>query len=177
MSAQVKLKDAASIPAVVAALTLEEKASLVAGASVFQTAAVERLGIPAFVPADGHNGVNSHHLFYNACFRVLARQGQGEEHRFSLFDLPWELSGIRDLLAGESDETTFADLPPTQAEFLMAVAEEWKTTTLPAEGLPPASRRASSWPPPGTPSWCASAAAPWPKRPLCSAWTSCWDPT
>ncbi len=151
MSAQVKLKDAASIPAVVAALTLEEKASLVAGASVFQTAAVERLGIPAFVPADGHNGVNSQHLFYNACFRVLARQGQGAEHRFTLFDLPWNLPGIRDLLMGEADETTFADLPPTQAEFLMAVAEEWKTTTLPAEGLPtcfpPGIVMAATWDP------------------------------
>ena len=42
-----KLTDRSSIPAVIAELTLEEKAHLLTGASSFTTYAVERLGIPS----------------------------------------------------------------------------------------------------------------------------------
>ena len=38
------------------ALTLEEKASLLAGASLWHTVPVERLGIPAIKVTDGPNG-------------------------------------------------------------------------------------------------------------------------
>ena len=49
----IKLKDENSISAVVAELTLLEKAKLCGGATAFETHAVERLGIPTVVMADG----------------------------------------------------------------------------------------------------------------------------
>ena len=59
MTEHVTLTDRDSIPRVVEAMTLEEKARFVAGAKAFQTNGIERLGIPAFVPADGHNVVRA----------------------------------------------------------------------------------------------------------------------
>jgi beta-glucosidase len=46
----------ADVPALVKALTLEEKASLTAGGGMMATAAVERVGIPAIGVTDGPNG-------------------------------------------------------------------------------------------------------------------------
>ena len=51
-------KDEASIPAVIAEMTLEEKATLVTGGASFGTAAIERLGIPAAMLIDAGGGVN-----------------------------------------------------------------------------------------------------------------------
>ncbi len=45
------------------ALTLEEKASLLAGASIWHTVPVERLGIPAIKVTDGPNGARGDSLF------------------------------------------------------------------------------------------------------------------
>lgn len=45
------------------ALTLEEKVSLLAGASIWHTVAVERLGIPAIKVTDGPNGARGDSLF------------------------------------------------------------------------------------------------------------------
>ncbi len=45
------------IPALMAALTLEEKAALCSGANFWQTEAVDRLGIPAVAMSDGPHGV------------------------------------------------------------------------------------------------------------------------
>ena len=44
------------IEALLAALTLEEKASLLAGADLWNTSAVPRLGIPSLRVSDGPNG-------------------------------------------------------------------------------------------------------------------------
>ncbi len=135
MSEAIMLKDAASIPHVVAALTLEEKARLVAGATVLRTAAVERLGIPAMVPADGHNGINVHQLLWNTCYWVHVKRGQGAEKYYTLFDVPWDMPGIHDLLIGQADPAMFDSLPPQKAAFYREVAEEWKRS-LPEGGLP-----------------------------------------
>ncbi len=143
MSEAIMLKDAASIPHVVAALTLEEKARLVAGATVLRTAAVERLGIPAMVPADGHNGINVHQLLWNTCYWVHVKRGQGAEKYYTLFDVPWDMPGIHDLLIGQADPAMFDSLPPQKAAFYREVAEEWKRS-LPEGGLP-LLPQASSW--------------------------------
>ena len=45
------------IPALLASLTLAEKASLTSGADFWNTTAVERLGIPAVMLTDGPHGV------------------------------------------------------------------------------------------------------------------------
>lgn len=67
----VKLTDRASIPAVLAAMTLEEKATLVTGATSFGTAPIERLGIPAALFIDAGGGVNLRQYLAN-----LLSQGQ-----------------------------------------------------------------------------------------------------
>lgn len=54
----VKLTNKASIPAVVAEMTLEEKAKLLTGNTSFTTYGIERLGIPSATVLDGGTGVN-----------------------------------------------------------------------------------------------------------------------
>lgn len=63
------------VDALLNALTLEEKASLLAGASIWSTAAIERLGIPAIKVSDGPNGARGAGNFAggtvtSACFPV-----------------------------------------------------------------------------------------------------------
>lgn len=47
----------AKIEALIAELTLEEKASLLSGANFWNTKSVERLGIPAMMLTDGPHGL------------------------------------------------------------------------------------------------------------------------
>ena len=63
----------ARIEALLAQMTLEEKVSLTAGASMWHTTAVERLGIPAIKVTDGPNGARGGYFFggpSSACFPV-----------------------------------------------------------------------------------------------------------
>lgn len=68
-----KLTDRSSIPAVVAELTLEEKAHLLTGASSFTTYAVERLGIPSCTVLDGGTGINFQQYWGDVYSRALKR--------------------------------------------------------------------------------------------------------
>ena len=58
-----KLTDRASIPAVIAEMTLEEKALLCTGDSNFTTYPIERLGIPRIWLLDGATGINLGQLY------------------------------------------------------------------------------------------------------------------
>jgi beta-glucosidase len=126
-----------SIPEVVQAMTLEEKARFVAGAKAFQTCAIERLGIPAIVLADGHNGITFTQLMGNLIADVLARQGRnaGGLHELmgSLSDLG--MAGLSSLAAGQLDEAAIRDLPPDKAAFFRELSQAIRDF-LPAEGLP-----------------------------------------
>jgi hypothetical protein len=53
----VKLTDKASIPHVIAEMTVEEKVHAICSPGPVRYI-VERLGIPAYTRADGHNGIN-----------------------------------------------------------------------------------------------------------------------
>ncbi|MBN1582507.1 MAG: glycoside hydrolase family 3 C-terminal domain-containing protein [Anaerolineae bacterium] len=137
MSKNVMLTDVKSIPDVVKAMTLEEKARFVAGALAFETQGVERLGIPAFVPADGHNGINMGQLFGNIVARVMAKKTSEAGDPRSLFRSLSSsgMASMNDLLAGKLDPATLADLPSEQATLIQALAEAIQSF-LPDEGLP-----------------------------------------
>ena len=69
----VKLKDRASIPAVIAEMTLEEKALFVTGDSAFTTFGIERLGIPSARVLDGGTGVNFYQYYTDICNHIYER--------------------------------------------------------------------------------------------------------
>ena len=66
----VKLKDRASISAVIAEMTLEEKALFVTGDSAFTTFGIERLGIPSARVLDGGTGVNFYQYYTDICNHI-----------------------------------------------------------------------------------------------------------
>jgi beta-glucosidase len=137
MSTKVTLTDERSIPRVIQAMTLEEKARLVAGAMAFETCPVERLGIPAFVPADGHNGINLMQLLGNIVPRVLEKQGRSMDSLRELFRALWNLgvTDIGNLFAGKLDPAIVKDLSPAQVAFLQALIQGVREF-LPEGGLP-----------------------------------------
>lgn len=71
------LKDRASVPQVLAEMTLQEKAQLVTGATPFGTQAIPRLGIPSARLLDGGTGVNLVQYF-NDLLTHLRLQENGE---------------------------------------------------------------------------------------------------
>jgi len=141
-----------SIPDVVRAMTLEEKARLVAGKGAFQTHGIERLGIPSFIPLDGHNGMNMGQYLSIPADRVMERAGRASQGLSFLFGLMTEpdLAATEDiprvLLQGEGLDA----LPPERRDYMEALAEEFRAI-LPAEGLPtcfpPGILMASTWDP------------------------------
>jgi beta-glucosidase len=142
MAEQITLSDKDSIPRVVGALTLEEKARFVAGATAFETWPIERLGIPAFVPADGHNGINFIQLLANIVPRVLAEQGKDAGDMRAVFGSLSGIgvAGIGDLLAnsqlaGKLDPSALGDLSPDQAAFFQALIQAIQAF-MPDGGLP-----------------------------------------
>lgn len=69
-----KLVDKQSIPAVIAEMTVEEKALLLTGRTSFSTYPIERLGIPSATVLDGGTGVNFGQLFGDLFNRALMEQ-------------------------------------------------------------------------------------------------------
>jgi beta-glucosidase len=137
MSKDVTFSGIESIPQVVKAMTLEEKARFVAGARAFETEPIDRLGIPSFVPADGHNGINLFQLLGNIEPRVRAKLGIKDRGMRSLFGLisDTDRETMDNLLAGKWDPATQEGMPPEKAAFIQALAEEIQAF-LPKEGLP-----------------------------------------
>ena len=66
-----RLTDKQSIPAVIAEMTVEEKALLLTGKTSFSTYGIERLGIPSATVLDGGTGVNFGQLFGDLFTRAL----------------------------------------------------------------------------------------------------------
>ncbi len=64
------LTDKASIPALVAEMTLEEKAALITGASPFHTRALDQYGIPPALLLDGGTGVNNMQLMIDLLYQA-----------------------------------------------------------------------------------------------------------
>ncbi len=136
-ASNVRLTDAASIPRVIAAMTLEEKAALVGGATPFRSAGVERLGIPPLVMADGHNGINVFHLLQNYIHDAAAEAGLSREQVHQV-TLPVHRKGVEGLLAlmdNGPDDPHWRDLAGDRRAFLAALREHLRRDLAPA-GLP-----------------------------------------
>ncbi|MGI5917300.1 MAG: glycoside hydrolase family 3 C-terminal domain-containing protein [Anaerolineae bacterium] len=148
----VKLTGPESIPAVVSAMTLEEKALFVAGAGAFQTNGIERLGIPRVIPLDGHNGMNMAQYLTIAADRANAAQGKPSGGLGTLFGLMigLDLESLEDLPTKGLSEEALAAMEPEQRAFMQAVVDEFNAM-LPEAGMPtcfpPGILMASTWDP------------------------------
>ena len=134
----IKLKDENSISAVVAELTLLEKAKLCGGATAFETHAVERLGIPTVVMADGHNGINIYHLFGNYVPHAASRAGIPlEDARGAVSKLRRAgPAGLKALIRGDLSDPALEKMLPEHRPLLSALIEELRRELPDKEGLP-----------------------------------------
>ncbi|NLF31918.1 MAG: hypothetical protein GX591_13645 [Planctomycetes bacterium] len=136
-AAPARLTDAASIAQVIAAMTLEEKAALVGGATPFRSAGVERLGIPAVVMADGHNGINIFHLLQNYIHDAAVEAGLDREQvrRITLPVHRKEAEGLIALMNDGPDHPLWQDLVAEWRPFLTALQGQLRRELAPT-GLP-----------------------------------------
>jgi beta-glucosidase len=118
-------------------MSLVEKATLLAGKTHFRTAGVERLGIPAMVPADGHNGINYRQLLWNVATDTIERRGAEPADIVRVVrDLgSLGVEGLTRLLTGEADVSDYAELSEGSREVVPDVVEEARRA-LPEGGLP-----------------------------------------
>jgi len=132
----VRLTGEDSIPQVVASMTLLEKAKVCGGALPFETHAVERLGIPKLVLADGHNGINIYHLLRNYVAHARESLGPDGAEGPSFADLRRTgRAGLQALLAGDLESEALGSMMPEHRQFLAALSEEMRRQ-VPAAGLP-----------------------------------------
>ncbi len=134
---KVKLTDEKSIPEVIRHMTLSEKAALTCGKLAFETHAVERLGIPKLVMADGHNGINIFHLFGNYVPHAMERLGMDPSAARELVVKLRQAGGpaIEALRDGAYESSPLEKLAARHKKLLDAVSEELRRE-LPAAGLP-----------------------------------------
>lgn len=104
--------DAASIPAVIAEMTLEEKARMYTGQSAFSTCPIPRLGIPSAAVLDGAPGVNYGQLFGEYVSQELIENNMSaNESTVSGMESIFRASALVDMLRsdGEIDESKLDD--------------------------------------------------------------------
>jgi len=123
--ADVRLTDEGSIPAVIAQMTLLEKATLCGGAMPFETHAIERLGIPKLVLADGHNGINSFHLLDNYVHHVARNLGMEPAEAREVLQRVRRKGegGLQALLSGRIEDPVWDDMREEHGEFLKGLSE------------------------------------------------------
>ncbi len=120
----VRLTDENSIPAVIREMTLQEKASLVAGVYPFETYPVERLGIPKLTLADGHNGINVFHLLCNYRGHAAARLGMDYSGRDAWRRLcSGNGRGVKALFDNTDDDPVIKEQRPGLEDFYGVISE------------------------------------------------------
>jgi beta-glucosidase len=131
----VKLTDEASIPQVIAEMTVEEKVHAI-GSPAPVRYLIERLGIPAYTRADGHNGMNI--LQFMDRLPPSAESSEstpaGQAGGFAAFAQLGQ-DGMVKLLSGRLEPAVLEKLPPEQRTAIVALARrvmDW----LPEGGLP-----------------------------------------
>jgi beta-glucosidase len=131
----VKLTDEASIPQVIAEMTVEEKVHTIGSPEPVRYL-VERLGIPAYTRADGHNGMNILQFMGRlppsaGSVEPVAGGGGGGFAAFAQLGQ----DGMAKLLSGQLEPAVLERLPPEQRSAIEALARRvmpW----LPEGGLP-----------------------------------------
>ena len=123
-----KLTDRSSIPAVVAELTLEEKAHLLTGASSFTTYAVERLGIPSCTVLDGGTGINFQQYWGDVYSRALKRDSGKNNLSLSGISNSAKVMPILDKLESDipltDEEQKVADYIRTEMKAIMPYEQQ-----------------------------------------------------
>ena len=132
----VKLTDEASIPDVIAEMTVEEKVRVTGSPGPVEYL-VERLGIPAYTRADGHNGINIMQLMS----RLPPSAGPGAPPSADAAGVGFALyarlgsEGLARLLTGQLDPSALESLAPEQRAAVGALARRVRDC-LPEGGLP-----------------------------------------
>jgi beta-glucosidase len=131
----VKLTDQASIPQVIAEMTLEEKVSAISSPAPVRYI-VERLGIPAYTRADGHNGINMMQIM-GSLPPGAEDDEPAEENMVGGFALHALLGqdNLVQLLSGQGTPESLEKLPPEQQTAAKALARRI-AAWLPEGGLP-----------------------------------------
>ena len=73
-----QLKDTASIEAILAEMTLEEKAEMIQGSTPFRSAAMPKYGIPAIYMIDTMTGVNLREFVGEALYQKIAAEAEAK---------------------------------------------------------------------------------------------------
>ena len=104
--------DAASIPSVIAEMTLEEKARMYTGQTAFSTCPIPRLGIPSAAVLDGAPGINYGQLFGEyASQELIEKKINANETAVSGMESMLRTSKLVEMLRkeGEIDESRLDD--------------------------------------------------------------------
>ena len=118
----VKLTDEASIPLVIAEMTLEEKVYTTASPGPVEYL-VERLGIPAYTRADGHNGINMMQLMGRLPPSAGELESAGGTMAGMAIYAQLGVDGLGQLLRGELPSQVLAQMTPEQQAALQALRE------------------------------------------------------
>lgn len=142
----IRLTDKASVPAVVAEMTLEEKARLVTGEFPFTTAGIKRLGIPPMRPLDGHTGINMGQLRSDMASKTLANKSVDELGEMS----GPAISGFGTVITNAKDPAKRAKMAPSIQKLVQEVLD--KVDELMPDGMypgcfPPGIMQGSTWNP------------------------------
>ena len=73
-----KLKDAASIEAIISEMTVREKAACITGGSSFYSRAMDKYGIPKLLLLDGGTGFNTNQFFLDIAYQEYVKKREEE---------------------------------------------------------------------------------------------------
>lgn len=114
-----KLTDAASVEAIIAEMSIQEKAQLLNGSAPFHTEEFEEYGIPSVYMLDSCNGINSLEYAAEAVYRELADEAEAAgapldpEKNGSMGGLLTAFG----MLGKRAEEAAAAGLPPAKKEI------------------------------------------------------------
>ena len=118
-----KLKDRDSIKEIIGRMTLEEKAGVLTGESLFFGTGLEKYGIPSLYFLDGGTGANYFQMYLD-CFcrnHEMSAEGGG-----AIFDIDSEAQAVPELLALDADEKAAAQADEATRKEVAMMKEKMK---------------------------------------------------